>query len=139
MKIFEKEQEDNNKIYIFKDKDWRFEKDGETYSMTPSSFVQWNLSPIIIGADKAIKDACEAKKITEPEKGFYLFFSDEASLDSDVRLELKENMLDGWVYDVFSENLKINTHQKIWACKYLNLYFEKPPKKIYLKIQKNKV
>ena len=66
----------------------------------------------------------------------YLYFSESNFLDSDVRLEYKDTLFDGWIYDAFSENLKIDETQKIWACTYLNLYFDKPPKTVYLKASK---
>lgn len=133
--IFNKKIESTNKIFISKSNNyWSFKKDNKSYTLSPSSAVRINLSPIILGADKAILNACKLKNIN-PDNGFYLIFDTNEFLDCDIRLEYKDKMFDGWIYNIFSEKLKIDETQKIWACDYLNLYYENPPKKIYIRIE----
>lgn len=138
--IFEKDKEDSDlkKVFIYKSSNniWCFKKDNYSYGMSPALITQMSLSPIIASTDRVIQVSCSLKNITEPEKGFYVYFSESRFLDCDVRLEYKDTLFDGWVYDVFSENLNVDETQKIWACPYLNFYFNSPPKIIYLKLSK---
>ena len=138
--IFEKNKEnsDLNKVLIYKSSNniWSFKKDNYSYGMAPALITQMSLSPLVASTDRIIQGICNLKKINKPSDGFYLYFSESNFLDSDVRLEYKDTLFDGWIYDAFSENLKIDETQKIWACTYLNLYFDKPPKTVYLKASK---
>jgi|694.fasta_scaffold66707_6 hypothetical protein len=137
--IFEKNEDPDsklNKVFIYKSSNniWSFKKDGRSYGMTPALITQMTLSPIVASTDRVIQNVCSLKNIQNPCDGFYINFSTDIFSDCDVRLEYKDTLFDGWIYDVFSEKLKVDETQKIWACTYLNLYFEKPPKTVYVKI-----
>lgn len=136
--IFGERKDDQNikKIFIKKNSrgDWCFEKDGQYLNMAPAQITKMTLSPIVAGADRLIKYGCELKNINY-DKGIYLYFSEEEFMHCDVRMEFDEKLYDGWLYNVYSEKISIEKGQKAWACSYLSLYYENPPKKVYLKIE----
>lgn len=141
MKIFDKEtekKENIQKVFINKDSsnNWYFEDKTGRYTLAPSLVTQFSVSPLVAGADKAILFGCKYKSIN-PDNGLYLYFSEEEFIDADIRLEFDQKLLEGWVYNAFSEKIKIEIGQKIWACTYLQLYYKNPPKKIYIKLDKN--
>jgi hypothetical protein len=133
-----KEEEHINKIFIKKNKkgEWSFEKNGQFYNMSPAEITKYSFSPIISGADKLINNACKIKNINS-NKGMYLYFSEEEFIDCDVRMEFDEKLFDGWLYNIYSEKISVDKGQKAWACDYLKLYYKEPPKKVYLKLEKN--
>jgi hypothetical protein len=133
-----KENNDINKVFINKDQkgNWYFQNDKGKYILAPATLTEFSLSPLVAGADKAIQFGCKSKNL-DSKDGLYLYFSEEQFLDCDIRLELKNNFFDGWIYDAFSENIKTEAGQKIWACNYLNIYYDNPPKIIYLKLDVN--
>ena len=52
------------------------------------------------------------------------------------KLTYKEPLYDGWVYDVFEENLKGLMHQQgAWICPYIKFYYKEPPAILYLKME----
>jgi hypothetical protein len=132
-----KEKLNINKIFINKDSNntWYFEKDKEKYNLSPSTIAELSYSPLIAGADRAIAFGCKQKNINF-DNGIYLYFSTEMFFDCDISLELSDNLFGGWIYNAYSENIKVDNGQKIWACDYLRLYYKDPPNKIYLKIDK---
>lgn len=136
--IFEPKKENNTikKIFVKKNKrgDWCFEKDGKFYNMSPAEITKSSFSPIVAGADRLIKYGCKLKNINYIN-GIYLYFSEEEFLNCDVRMEFEEKLFDGWLYNVFSEKINVEKGQKAWACNYLQLYYQNPPKKVYLKIE----
>lgn len=139
--IFEKNIEKSNlkKIYLNKDhnSNWYFQDNkGNKFILAPSAFVEMSFSPLIAGANKAILFGCKQKNI-DPSNGINLYFSEEQFLDADVRIEFKEIFFDGWIYDIYPENIKVDPGQKIWACNYLKLYYQQPPEKLYLRIESN--
>jgi len=139
--IFEKQEEVINdniyKIKIYKSSNniWCFDKDNKTYGMTPALIAQMSLSPLVASTDLIIKTISELKQIKNPSKGFYVYFSKDIFYDCDFSLELRDSLLDGWIYEASSENFKIDKEQKVWACSYLKLYFNEPPKNIYILIK----
>lgn len=138
-KIFESNEQNNlEKVFIYKSSNniWSFKKDNKSYGLTPALITKMTLSPSVASTDRIIQDVCKIKNIDNPENGFYLYFSEDVFFDCDVRLEYKDTLFDGWIYDVYSENLEVNESQKIWACTYLKFYFDDPPKIVYLKICK---
>lgn len=136
-KIFEKtiENNDQKKIVIKKIQNkWYFEKNNQLYNLSPNHIRKLTLSPIISGADALINKGCEIKNINNT-KEIILLFSEEFFLNCDVRLELDDSLLDGWTYNVISEKIIVMEGQKVWACDYLNLFYEKAPKIIYIKLE----
>jgi len=147
MSIFgpeEKQKTDFEKIGVNtirpfkKDGRWVFRKDTKIWDMAPSQITDVSLSPIVIGADRMILAGCALKKIQNPENGFLILFSEQWFPGCDVKLALKENKYDGWLYDVESENLQgLMPGQGAWICPYMNMYYENPPKNLYIKIEKD--
>jgi hypothetical protein len=139
--IFNKETEvvpDNMykiKIYDYKNS-WCFSgKDNKGYVMSPSLIAQLSFSPLVASTDLIVQTIAQLKKIKDPKKGFYVYFSKDYFIEYDFDLKLVDSLLDGWIYDASSENLKIDTQQKVWACSYLKLYFKEPPKNIYVMVK----
>lgn len=123
------------KIYNYNNS-WCFStKDNKSYVMTPSLIAQLSFSPLVASTDLIVQTISELKKIKDPKEGFYVYFSKDHFIEYDFHLKLVDSLLDGWVYDAFSENLKIDTQQKVWACSYLKLYFNEPPKNIYILVK----
>lgn len=115
---------------------WMFRKDNKTYDMAPAGVVDVALSPIVLGADRLIRVGCQMKGIQNPDKGFLLLFSTEYFPGADVKFNLGEQMLGGWVYTVEELNLTgLLPGQSAWVCPYLTLYYNEPPKTLYLKME----
>lgn len=134
--IFDKKENNNNKIFIFKkNKDWYFEIKGFSYLLKPADIVNMSMSPIVKGANELIEFGCENKIIKTPENGFNIIFNDEEYLNYDVRFELDQNYKNGWVYNVFMPKYKIDKIIKVWACDYLKIFYKQPPKIVYVSIE----
>lgn len=115
---------------------WVFEKDGSFYSFAPPMFAEMTLSPVIFGADKLINYGCKFKGMVGYEDGFNLLVSSSYFPACDIRLTYAEPFYDGWIYEVDGENLKgFMEQQKTWMCPYLKMYYDKPPFKLYLKME----
>ena len=115
---------------------WVFEKDGKLYDMAPANFTEYVLGPLIVGADRLINLGCQQKNIKEPQKGFYLLFSQNYFPNADVQFEYVEQKFDGWVYKIIELNLNgIIPGQSAWICPYLNSYFLAPPNMLYIKME----
>lgn len=115
---------------------WVFDYDDKTYDMAPAGLTEAVLSPTIVGVDRLIALSAEIKNLN-PEKGFNLLFSEEYFPACDVKITFVENRFDGWLYNMTGENAKVADNQQVWLCPYLNLYFEKPPQQLYLKVENN--
>lgn len=116
---------------------WVFKHtNGVVYDMAPAQLTDMSLSPIVVGADRLIMTGCGMKNILNPEKGFLVLFSEQWFPGCDVKLTLKENKYDGWLYDVSSEGLQgLMPGQGAWLCPYMTMYYEKPPATLYLKME----
>lgn len=115
---------------------WLFNKNGAAWPMAPAGITDVGLSPVVVGADRAINIACQMKGIENPENGFCLLFSETYFPTCDVKFTYKEDKFDGWIYDVQSENLQgLMAEQQTWVCPYLGFYFDKPPQTLYLKVE----
>jgi len=115
---------------------WVFQKDNRTWDMAPAQLTDVSLSPIVVGADRMILTGCALKNIPNPENGFLVLFSEEWFPGCDVKMTLKENKYDGWLYDVTSENLQgIMPGQGAWLCPYMTMFYAEPPKTIFLKME----
>ena len=138
-RIFNKNVESEyKKIFIFKDSNmWIFKKDNKSYPLAPAWATQMSLTPLVATTDRIIQNISNYKNIKNVEEGFFIEFDDNYILNCDIRLEFENNFLDGWLYRVYSEHLKVDEHQKIWACSYLKLFYEKPPNFIFIKIIKD--
>lgn len=143
MSIFEKTQKTDfekigvNTIRPFKkDGRWVFNKDGKIWDMAPAQLTDISLSPVVVGADRMILAGCALKKIQTPENGFLVLFSEQWFPGCDVKLTLKENKFDGWLYDVTPESLQgLMPGQGAWICPYMKMYYNNPPQTLYLKIE----
>ena len=109
---------------------------GVVYDMAPAQLTDMALSPIVVGADRLIMTGCKLKNIENPENGFLVLFSEQWFPGCDVKLVLKENKFDGWLYDVESEELQgLLPGQGAWLCPYMTMFYKEPPKTIYLKME----
>ena len=114
---------------------WVFEKNGKKYDFAPAQITDAALSPVVVGADRLINLGCKSKNVQDYENGFALLVSNNYFPACDVRLEYKEPLYDGWLYDVYSENLQgVMKGQQTWICPYIKFYYEEPPKILYLKM-----
>lgn len=105
---------------------------GNAYDLSPSAFVESNLSPTTQGVDKFLKYCAKMKNIDgnfniEIQKDWFFF--------CDAYLKFSSCYLDGWLYEVKSDKVKINYYY-IWICSYMKLFFESPPSEMYVKIEK---
>jgi hypothetical protein len=149
MGIFDKdateEKSDYEKIGVFtiepyvKDGKWLFNYNGTSYPFAPAIATNAVLAPLVAGADKIIQVGADLKGITKCEEGVVLVFSGEYFPGADAKFTLLEGQFDGHVYDVEPLNLEgIPQGQKAWVCPYINLYFDEPPKTLYLKLEAKK-
>lgn len=114
---------------------WVFEKDGRKYDFAPAQITDAALSPVVVGADRLINLGCKSKNMPDYEKGFMLLVSNNYFPACDVRLEYKEPLYDGWLYNVYGENLQgVMADQQTWICPYIKFYYPDPPIKLYLKM-----
>jgi len=137
-KIFEPEEEKKDKIITIiphKHKEyWMFENNNKLYNIGPTATVKFK-SPLIWGIDKLIVEACKYKNILNYEMGIKLMFSLDFFLKCDVRVEYSDTLFGGWVYEIFPEYFTdVLSDQKVWVCPYMNFYFEKPPKTLYIMV-----
>lgn len=117
---------------------WVFEHNGTVYDFAPAMSTDTVLSPVVVGADRLINLSCKGKGIKEFEEGFKLLVSDGYFPACDLRLEYKEPMYDGWLYNVFQENMSgFMPGQQTWLCPYIKFYYPEPPKVLYLKMSPN--
>lgn len=117
---------------------WAFELNGQTYDTAPADAMCLFLSPLIVGIDKIVSSICLLKEL-ESEKELNLLFSENYFPNADLKLNFKEQKLDGTVYSVEELNVKnvFVPGQCAWICSYISLYFSSIPQAIYLKIEKN--
>jgi hypothetical protein len=130
------EKNELEKLFIFINAqgNWCFEKDKKHYNLSPPEITRISLPPIASGADLLIKNACLLKNI-DYRNGIYILFNENEFINYDFKLEYCDKLLDGWLYNVYSDKFKINNGQKIWACSYLDLYYKNPPKTFYIELQ----
>ena len=123
-------------FFVLKSKDkWVFEYKDELYDFAPAGMTDASLSPVIIGADRLINYGCGIKEIADYEKGFVLLVSENYFPGCDARITYKEPLYDGWIYDVYSENLAgIMPGQQTWLCPYIRFYYPEPPSTLYLQM-----
>lgn len=115
---------------------WVFENGGRNYDLAPAQIMDVVLSPLVIGVDKLIALGIKMKGIENAESGFNLLFSQEYFPNADVLFSLKEQKANGWIYSVEELNLKgILPGQQAWVCPYMVMYYENPPRTLYLKIE----
>ena len=133
--IFYKKEEKNNKVYIYKNKNWFFVVNNKEYSLAPAGIVSFSMSPVIKGANDLIELASKYEVDKKLEKGFYVYFSNEESLDYDAMFELDKTYQNGWVYNVNFKKIKINNILKVYACDYLKLFYNDAPKIVYVTIE----
>lgn len=115
---------------------WVFEFQGKTFDLAPAEIMKVVLSPLIVGVDRLIVLGCEAKKIKDPQNGFVLVFSEEYFPNADVKLNFKEYVFNGWIYEIEELNLHgIMPGQKAWICPYMSFFFTSTPQTLFLKIE----
>lgn len=119
-----------------RDNRWMFEKNGEFYDFAPAQITDMALSPVVVGTDRLINIGCKLKKLSDYENGFILLVSDNYFPSCDVKMVYKEPLYDGWLYDVYEENLKgMMSDQGAWICPYIKFYYKEPPNNLYLKME----
>lgn len=96
--------------------------------IAPDSFHQLNFSPTTQGFDKFIESY-----VNDLKKEFFIEIQDEWFFFCDACLIFDSSFLDGWLYKIKSEKVKIH-HTHVWFCSYANLIFDKPPKLLYFKV-----
>jgi hypothetical protein len=133
--IFYKKEDEANKIYIYKNKYWTFVINGKEYSMNPAGVVSMSLSPMVKGANDLIESTLKYQIIKNPENGFYLIYSNEETLNYDIKFELDKSHHNGWIYDVKFKKIKTDVSLKVYACDYLRLFYSDAPKFVYVTIE----
>jgi len=132
MSIFEKEEERPSELEFDiteKNGSLFIVHQGWPYAMSPPSIVSMSLSPAIVGIDKVLLKGAEQKGI---KGNFKLSASDKWFFHCDVRALYVEDLFEGWIYDLQGESMKVD--QRVWVCSYLKLFFQIPPKTMYLSI-----
>lgn len=123
-------------------KDWVFDdKDGIRRKMAPAPLTDGTLSPIIVGADRLIQAAALQKGIPDPQDGFVLYFGETPFPGAEIEMRWNSPAYNGDVYDLiaFADPCPflVPPDQKAWLCPYMDLYFDEPPKVLYLRIEKD--
>ena len=119
---------------------WVWDDDaGNRRNFAPAGSVSMGLSPIVIGADRLISEAARQKEISEPEKGFLLFFSEEPFPEADVEFQWVEQRYTGDIYNViqFGEPcaFQLLSGQQAWLCPDLRTHYEVPPQRLFIQIE----
>jgi hypothetical protein len=103
---------------------------GWPYDLSASQLVKSNLSPAIRPVDEFLKYASKLKGISD---SFCITLQDEWFFFCDGSMIFSCPFLGGWIYNIEAEKTKLDYNQ-VWICPYIKLFFEEPPKKLYLKI-----
>jgi hypothetical protein len=111
------------------------EKDGWTFNLEPPEVVKLSLPPYVEGIDWFILNSSRLKNIAS--EFMKVTFSEEMFLGCDARLEYTDSAFGGWIYSISKEFLDFSIDRKIWICSQMNLYFDKPPTKLYTCIERH--
>lgn len=132
MSIFKNNETTKNSSFIILRKSDKFfiTHQGWPYDLSPSNIVKINLPPNVEGVDSFLKKVSQVKNISgdvalETEKQWFF---------CDVRIEFKENFMNGYTYNIFGEEMSIPSGLGVWICPYIKFFYEDMPKKLYLKI-----
>lgn len=131
MSIFEKKELSQSYFSILK-KDSKFfiTYQGWSYDLSPSNIVKMSLPPNVEGVDSFLRKASQYKNIS----GDIALVAKNDWFFCDARIEYKEKFMEGWTYDIFSEEMKIPNGLGVWICPYIKFFYEDMPKKLYLKV-----
>jgi hypothetical protein len=122
----------NLQLSIINDKDRLFiMHNGNAYDLSPSQYVELNLSPTTQGVDKFLKYCAKLKKIN---KDFKMEVQDDWFFFCDACLKFSSCHLNGWLYEISSEKVKIN-YSYVWICSYMKFFFDSPPPTLYVKVE----
>ena len=109
------------------------EKNGWTFNLRPPEIVEISLPPYVNGIDWFIKEASSIKGISS--ELMEVKFSLNLFMGCDANLSYEEKAFGGWIYSLGREFLDFNVDRKIWICGQMKLYFENPPKKIFVSLE----
>ena len=104
------------------------------YDLAPAQFMNFVLSPLVIGVDKLVQFGCKKKNLCV-EQGVNLLFSTEYFPNADVKFNYRNDKADGWIYDIESLNLEVMQGQAAWICPYMKFFYSEPPNCLYLKLE----
>ena len=117
-----------------KNNKWVFKKDNFVYDIAPAEITEVSLNPLVSGIDKIISFVCKEKDIKE--NSCLLLFSENYFPNADAKFDFVELKYNGWIYNVEGLNLTgFLTGQRAWFCSYMTLYFDPPPKNIYVRLE----
>lgn len=112
-----------------------FERDGARYDMAPAAITDYAMDPLVLGADRMVILGAKLKG-WEGRQSFQVLYSESYLPMADVLLSLKEPRFNGWIYTVEPVNLQgFMPGQCAWVCPYMGLFFNEPPKALYLKME----
>ena len=110
------------------------DKDGWTFSFEPPELVRLSLPPYVEGIDWWIRSVLDLKGINSDF--LKIRFSQSLFLGCDAQLSYSNSTLSGWIYAVKKEFLQFNTEKKLWICPQLKLFFDSPPKELFISVEK---
>lgn len=122
---------------ISKNSDFCLEKNGWTFNLSPPEMIKISFPPDVEGLDWFVKEARILKNISS--KTMNVDFSTSFFLGCDANLEYSESSFGGWIYSIENESLNFNNYRRIWICSQMKLYFENPPKKIFILIEEGEL
>lgn len=130
MSIFEKETKKTRQTILKNKGKFFFTYNGWPYDLSPSELTKANLPPNVQGVESFLKQASISKKIEgnielQIEKDWFF---------CDARIEYKERFMDGWIYNIFGEELQIPIGVGIWICPYIKFFYQEMPDILYLKV-----
>lgn len=120
----------NLKITIVKEKDGLyFCYKNKAIKIAPDELTELSLSPTTQNFDNFIRNY-----IKENINQFQVEVQDEWFFFCDACLIFDSNYLNGWLYKIKSEKVKV-PYTHVWFCSYAGIIFDNPPNILYLKVE----
>lgn len=111
---------------------WCFTVKNKKYSLAPPEIVDILIDPNIFNFDEIVKYLVKLKNLTSDS--LELTYSQDYIPNADLNVEYLDDKFDGVIFEINS--LKHNfIKSKVWSCKYIFMFFEKCPKKLYIKLE----
>ncbi|RTK96325.1 MAG: hypothetical protein EKK64_04305 [Neisseriaceae bacterium] len=121
-------------IPVEKQGQWFFDYKNQTYNLAPAQIMDLVLSPLILGVDKVLTTLKEKKEL----KNIIVGYSENYIPKADLKFNFKEISNNGCIYSIEELNFKgFYPGQGVWVCNYVNLFFNSPPRSLYIKIEEN--
>jgi len=126
-------EEDIKSIKLIKyNEKWMFKNNNKNYYITPSIININILPPHIVLPENIINYSCKINNIKSNK--IKIFYDTKDFIDSQIKLEYYDTLLDGWLYNIEPQKNKYIElkDKKVWTCNYINYFYTKPPEQIYI-------